>query len=291
VPKTEDGTVTPEEMDDRDRGVAVDVQVLAPDQSGEFGTVSMPGPLGVGELGEGGEKLEPVKGVTVGGRGAELFKREEADIDGEIEALVNGPLVDIDADGVMENTLSLPVDPDTAGDEIVDVPALVAACDVWLVYVPFASELDGKVPVVGLTVVGVSDPELDVTCGINIVPLEPVLDSEYGPDDDEIMVFETEGTDVVGAVMEKELVLMLPPVGPADDEAKDIELPAAVRELLRMDELGLKVPMVPLLRELKAGELVVPPTGVALGLVSDTADTLLLDAGAVGTRLPELDEG
>lgn len=166
------GTVSPDELDDRGRGVAVDVQVLGGD---EFGTVSMPGPLGA-------EKLDPVaKGVTVGGSGAELFNGG-TDIDGETVALVNGPLVDIEADNGVENVVSLPVDPDITGGETPGVPVPVDAAEVGPVYVPFESELDGAVPIVRLTDTDVSNPvdtESGDTVGdTDIVPLGLVPGTE-----------------------------------------------------------------------------------------------------------------
>jgi len=92
--------------------------------------------------------------------------------------------------------------------------------------------------------------------------------------------------------IENGLVLMFPLVGLADDEAGGVEPPAAVKEPLALDKLELKLGAIQLLVEVKTGELVVPPTGVTLGIVSDTAaEALLLDAGAVGNTLPELDEG
>lgn len=98
VPETEVDTVTPDEKDIGGRGLAVDVQVLGPE---EFGTVSIPGPLGVGELGEGAEMLGLVEnGVTVDGLKAELLD-EETEPEGERLAFVNGPFVDIDADVVI----------------------------------------------------------------------------------------------------------------------------------------------------------------------------------------------
>lgn len=174
VPETGVDMVRPEEMDERDRDVAVEVQVLGPE---EFGTVSIPGPLGTGEDREGAAKLELVKkGVTVDGRDDELLGGE-GDAEGVKVALVNGPFVDIDADGVVRSELSLPADPDIVGGEIVGVASLVIVCTVLPEDVPFDSELDGKRPVVELAVAKVSDAEIvRVTdCGETVSVTGPVL--------------------------------------------------------------------------------------------------------------------
>ena len=270
----------------------MDVQVLGPD---EFGTVSMPGPLGA-------EKLEPVvKGVTVGGTGVELLTGE-TDVDGETVALVNGPLVDIDADDGVEDDVSLPEDPDIAGDETpgMPVPVPVTVCvdagEVGPVYVPLDSELDDAVPIVGLTGADVSEP-VDTDSGdtvgdTDIVPLVLAPGIEYDPDGDDEAPFEAiEDIEAVEVVSENGPVLVFPPVGLADDRVGDVEPPAAVKEPLALGKLELKLGAVTLLIEVMTRELVVLPTGVTLELVSDTADTLLLDAGAVENTIPELDEG
>jgi hypothetical protein len=103
-------------------------------------------------------------------------------------------------------------------------------------------------------------------------------------------VFELDDAEPVGPDGVKELVvLMFPFVETADEGSKGPELPA-VGELLTLYELELKTPGELLVGELNPGELVAPPFEVTLGLVSDTTEPLLLDSGAVGTRLPELDE-
>lgn len=108
VPEDGVDTVTPEGMVIGGKGVPIENEVAGPE---EFGTVSIPGPLGTGEL-EGIGELELVKkGVIVDGYDAVLFKGEPVP-DGERVALVNGPLVDIDADGVVGSGLSLSAGPD-----------------------------------------------------------------------------------------------------------------------------------------------------------------------------------
>lgn len=116
VPGNEVGTVAPEGKDTGGKDVPVDNQVLGAE---EFGTVSIPGPLGLGELREerpGEEERREVgmmldgvkKGVTVDGYDNEL-PNEGAVPDGERVALVNGPLVDIEAVGVFGSEPSLEV--------------------------------------------------------------------------------------------------------------------------------------------------------------------------------------
>lgn len=116
----------------------------------------------------------------------------------------------------------------------------------------------------GLRVAKLSDPELKVP-GVTengygavvvgaTVPLEIVPGTEYGADE-ERTVFEL---DEKAAVEENgPVVLMLPTVGPADEDDEGIELLATVNEPLRLDTLRLEVPEVALLGELENRGLVV----------------------------------
>lgn len=77
------------------------------------------------------------------------------------------------------------------------------------------------------------------------------------------------------------MLLKFPIVGFADERLAGVEVPAAVKDSLRLDKLELKVPVVELMRELRTGEMVVPVFEVTLGLVSDTEELMLAEIDGV----------